>query len=104
MAQVYFWEEAERDYKKLDGTMKRWVEAAEARLIVRGSEIGKDPGNTHYSKLAGFKELKNHKIGIRLIFKVSSEGNIEIIEIVAIGKREDEKIFRTAENRRKKHL
>ncbi|MXQ51994.1 addiction module toxin RelE [Salinicoccus hispanicus] len=104
MREVYFWEEAQKDYKKLDGTMKKWVDAAEERLALRGSEIGKDLGNTHYSKLAGFKELKNQKIGIRLIFKASSEGNIEIIEIVAIGKREDEKIFHTAERRRKNHL
>lgn len=104
MVEVYFWKEAENDYKKLDNTLKRWVNAAEERLRDRGSEIGKDLGNSNYSKLAGFKELKNQKLGIRLIYKVNKEGEIEIIEIVAIGKREAEKVFITAENRRKKRL
>lgn len=92
MAQIYFWEEAEKDYKKLDGMLKQWVDAAEKRLQVRGSEIGKTLGNTNYSKLAGFKELKNQKLGIRLIFKPTIDGHIEIIEIVAIGKRDEEKL------------
>ncbi|MFZ2584923.1 MAG: addiction module toxin RelE [Enterococcus aquimarinus] len=104
MAEVYFWKEAERDYKKLDGTLKQWVNAAEDRLKERGSEIGKDLGNTTYSKLAGFKELKNQRLGIRLIFKPCKDGSIEIIEIIAIGRRADDEIFFTAEKRRKKHL
>jgi len=54
--------------------------------------------------IAGFKELKNQKLGIRLIFKPTTDNQIEIIEIVAIGKREEEKVFLTAEKRRKKHL
>ena len=104
MAKVFFWKEAEKDYKKLDGMLKQWVDAAGERLRIRGSEIGKDLGNTTYSKLAGFKELKNQKLGIRLIFKPTTDNQIEIIEIVAIGKREEEKVFLTAEKRRKKHL
>lgn len=104
MAKVFFWKEAEKDYKKLDGMLKQWVDAAGERLRIRGSEIGKDLGNTTYSKLSGFKELKNQKLGIRLIFKPTTDNQIEIIEIVAIGKREEEKVFLTAEKRRKKHL
>lgn len=100
MAEVFFWKEAEKDYKKLDGSLKQWVDAATARLEQRGSEIGKALRKNSYSKLAGFKELKNDRIGIRLIFKPSSDGTIEIIEIVAIGTREEEKVFKTAEKRR----
>ncbi len=104
MAEVYFWKEAERDYKKLDGTLKQWVNAAEDRLKERGSEIGKDLGNTTYSKLAGFKERENQRLGIRLIFKPCKDGSIEIIASIAIGRRADDEIFFTAEKRRKKHL
>lgn len=100
MAEVLFWKEAEKDYRKLDGSMKQWTDAAVDRLENRGSEIGKPLRNNAYSKLAGFKELKNDRIGIRLIFRPSSEGMIEIIEIVAIGTREEEKVFKTAEKRR----
>lgn len=104
MAEIFFWKEAEKDYKKLDGTLKRWTDSAVDRLKERGAEIGKDLGNTTYSKLAGFKELKNQRLGVRLIFKPTLDGTIEIIEIVAIGKREDKKIFHMAEKRRKKYL
>lgn len=104
MTDVYFWEEAENDYENLDGTLKKWVDTATKRLEDRGSEIGKDLRNTSYSKLAGFKELKHQKLGVRLIFKPMKDNKVEIIEIVVIGKREDEKVFLTAEKRRKKRL
>lgn len=74
------------------------------RLKIRDSEIGKRLNNTNYSKLAGFKELKNQKLGVRLIFKPTKDDQIETIEIVAIGKRDDEKVFLTAEKRRQDHL
>lgn len=32
MAEVFFWKDAERDYKKLDGALKQWTDAAEERL------------------------------------------------------------------------
>lgn len=104
MVKVYFWEEAKKDYKKLDGSLKKWVDIAVDRLTVRGSEIGKDLGNTNYAKLSGYKELKNQKLGIRLIYKSTDEGKVEMIEIVTIGKREDEKVFVKAEKRRRKRL
>lgn len=104
MVNVFYWKEAKKDYKKLDGMLKQWVDTAEERLKIRGSEIGKRLGNTTYSKLAGFKELKNQKLGVRLIFKPTKDNQIEIIEIVAIGKRDEEKVFLTAEKRRKDHL
>ncbi|SEL04380.1 mRNA interferase RelE/StbE [Carnobacterium iners] len=104
MAKVFFWKEAEKDCKKLDGTLKQRVNTAEERLRTRESEIGKDLGNTTYSKLADFKELKNQKLGICFIFKPTKDQQIEITEIVAIGKREEEKVFFAAGKRRKKYL
>lgn len=102
MAKVYFWEEAKKDYQKLDGMLKQWVDTAEKRLEDRGSEIGKILENTNYAKIVGFKELKNQKLGIRLIFRPTTDEQIEIIEIAAIGKRDEEKVFITTEKRRKK--
>lgn len=84
--------------------LKLKVDAAEERLRNRGSEIGKDLGNTAYSKLAGFKELKDQKLGIRLIFKPTKDNPIEIIEIVVVGKREEEKVFLTDEKKRKRYI
>ena len=94
-------QEAADDYRKLDGSLKKWVDKAVERLEEKDVQIGKKLNNNSYSNLAGFKELKNNKLGIRLIFKETSKNQIEIIEIVAIGKREDEKVFKIAEKRRR---
>jgi len=102
MAKLYAWSEAVEDFEKLDGNQKLWVESARDRLEQRGAEIGKDLGNLNYAKLAGFKELKNNKLGLRLIFLPKEKGTIEIIEIAGIGKRADEEIFKIVEKRRKK--
>lgn len=61
-------------------------------------------GNTSYSKLVGLKELKYQKLGVRLIFKSTSDGTIELIEIITIGKRADREVFITANKRRKKRI
>lgn len=100
---VNFWKEAVKDYKKLDGATKKWVNLAIERLEEKGSSIGKKLGNTQYAKLVGFSELKNQRLGIRLIYRTKSDNKIEIIEIVIIGKREDEKVFITADKRINKH-
>lgn len=102
MAKVEFWEEAVKDYRRLDGNLKQWVDVAQKRLEERGSEIGKPLHNNSYSNLAGMKELKYDKLGIRLIFKVSQNDEIEIVEIIVIGARDEGKVFRTAETRRQK--
>lgn len=69
MAEVFFWKEAEKDCNKLDGSLKQWTDAAVDRFEKRGSEIGKPLRNNSYSRLGGFKELKNDKVGIGLIYK-----------------------------------
>lgn len=104
MAKLYAWIEAVEDFEKLDGSQKLWVQDVRDRLEQRGSEIGKDLGNRDYAKLAGFKEVKNQKLGLRLIFIVKGNKDIEIIEIAGVGSRADEEIFKIVEKRRKKRL
>lgn len=104
MARVEFWEEAAKDYRRLAGNLQQWVDVATKRLEERGAEIGKPLHNNNYSNLAGMKELKYDKLGIRLIFKVSQSEQIEIVEIVVIGARDEGKVFRTAEARRQKRI
>lgn len=102
MHKIYAWKEATKDFKKLDGSQKLWVRRVVERLKDRGSEIGKELGNTNYAKLVGFKEIKNRKMGLRLIFIARDDGHVEIIEIAGIGNRADEEIFKSVEKRRKK--
>jgi mRNA interferase RelE/StbE len=49
------------------------------------------------------RKLKHKKLGLRVIFRQSSEG-IEIIEIVVIGKREDDEAYKTAIERLGRNL
>ncbi|MEC6747686.1 addiction module toxin RelE [Marinilactibacillus sp. XAAS-LB27] len=104
MNKIVFWKEAAKEYKNMDGNSKQWVNIAIERLELKGSSIGKLLGNTQYAKLSGFKELKNQKLGLRMIYKATDEGQIEVIEIIVIGKREDAKVFKEAEKRRVKRI
>ena len=47
MAEVFFWKEAERDYKKLDGALKQWVNTAEDRLKKEVLKLVKTSGTRH---------------------------------------------------------
>ena len=61
---------------------------------MRGMEAGQSP----HGNLAQCNKLKNKKMGLRTIFR-EIEGTIQVIQIVAIGKRNKEKICKLAEER-----
>ncbi|MDR1687109.1 MAG: hypothetical protein LBS21_00670 [Clostridiales bacterium] len=48
-----------------------------------------------YGELWDCRKLKHKKLGLRVIFRQSPQ-SIEVIEIVAIGKREDDEVYVTA--------
>lgn len=49
-------------------------------------------------KLADCRKLKHKKLGLRVVFRQSDLG-IEIIEIIVVGKRDDEEVYQLAERR-----
>ncbi|MCL1903984.1 MAG: hypothetical protein FWF94_06170 [Oscillospiraceae bacterium] len=61
-------------------------------------EHGMRAGQELYGKLDDCRKLKHKKLGLRVIFRQSSDG-IEIIEIVVIGKRDDDEVYNIAEER-----
>lgn len=85
---------AVKEYKALDGSTKRMVDNGLARLSLRADEIGKPLRG----ELAGCKELKFRSDGLRIIFRIV-DGVVEIVEIVAIGRRDGNKVFADAERR-----
>jgi mRNA interferase RelE/StbE len=99
MATVRFLKEAQEDYERLDGSQKKWVAAAVHRLEERGGEIGEALGKSASADLRGYKKLKNNQNGLRIIFRENTSGQLEIIEIIVIGKREDFEVYRTAGKR-----
>jgi mRNA interferase RelE/StbE len=99
MATVRFLREAQEDYEKLDGSQKKWVTAAVHRLEKRGGEIGEVLHKSAFADLRGYKKLKNNHHGLRLVFRENTTDELEIIEIIVIGKREDFEVYRTAGKR-----
>ena len=99
MATVRFLREAQEDYARLDGSRKKWVAAAIHRLEERGGEIGEALSKSASADLRGYRKLKNNQNGLRIIFRENTSGQLEIIEIIVIGKREDFEVYRTAGKR-----
>ncbi|MEG1561583.1 MAG: hypothetical protein RR323_04175 [Raoultibacter sp.] len=96
--QIEFYnDEAEKEYRKLDGSIKKLVNVGLKKLEERADEIGKEL----HGPLFGCKELKYLKHGIRVIFRLV-DGIVQVVEIIAIGARKDDEVFETAENRLKK--
>lgn len=51
-----------------------------------------------HGSLARCNKLKNKKMGLRVIFR-EIQGKFEVIQVVVIGKRDKETVYKIAENR-----
>lgn len=94
MYQLEWTQYSKEDYEQLDGSQKIFVNKALDRIQLRGM----DAGQALHGNLANCNKLKNKKMGLRIIFR-EAQGTIEVIQIVAIGKRDKEKIYKMAEER-----
>ncbi|MDT6980685.1 addiction module toxin RelE [Levilactobacillus zymae] len=95
--QIQYLASAKGDYDHLDGSQKILIDKALNRIRLRGMQAGQPLRGA----LAGFNKLKHKRAGLRIIFTQENQ-QIKIIEIVAIGKREDKKVYHLAEQRIKK--
>lgn len=89
-----FHQEAKKEYDNLDSSQRILVDKSFKRI----KEIGMDAGKPLHGKLHFCRKLKHRKAGLRVIFR-QSEHTIEIIEILAIGKRENLNVYQKSENR-----
>ena len=99
MLPLRVYQKAQSDYHQLDGSQKKWVKIAIERCVKANGQIGDLLSNTGKAKLHGCKKLKNNKLGLRIIFRINKQGDVEIIEIIAIDRREDYKVYIEAEKR-----
>lgn len=99
MIDVLFWEAASEDYKRLDGSQRKWVEEAIKRCAKADGQIGEPLANTSIAKLHGCKKLKNQRLGLRIVFRVNVQDGLDVIEIIFIGKREDFIVYQDAGKR-----
>ena len=94
MYQIEWTEYSKDDYVKLDGSQKVFVDKALNRIKLRGM----DAGQPLHGALAQCNKLKNKKMGLRVIFR-EVHGKLEVIQVVVIGKRDKETVYKIAENR-----
>ena len=94
MHQIEWTEYSRDDYDKLDGSQKVFVDKALNRIKLRGM----DAGQPLHGALAQCNKLKNKKMGLRVIFR-DVQGKFEVIQVVVIGKRDKETVYKIAENR-----
>ena len=85
--------EAEKDYKKLDGSIKKLVNKKIDELADKPF-LGEQLGNKQNIDLTGFYKIYVSKKSYRIVYRLLSPDEIEIIEIWGIGKREKEEIYK----------
>lgn len=87
--------DVEKEYQKLDGSQRRLVRIAVAKLKTRADEIG----TLLHGELAGCKKIKWRNAGLKMVFRIREDGMVEIAEIVAIGRRDRSEVYKTAVGR-----
>jgi len=96
--EAVFIEEAKKDYKKLDGSIKKLVNVALSKMEERADELGEELTSKHGLNLIGCRKIKFRKAGIRLVYRIVGD-KAEIAEIIIVGKREDNEVYREAYKR-----
>ena len=94
MYEIIYNKLSQKDYENLEGSQKIFVNKGLAKIQQDGMAVGE----ALHGNLSGCNKLKNKKLGLRIVFTQRKRG-IEIIEIVAIGKRSDKEVFVDAEYR-----
>ena len=95
-----FYEEAEKDLSKLNNSIKKLF-VKKLSQIIKNPEIGKDLGNKNNLKLSGLKKVYFDNKKYRIVYEIKE--NEIIIHIIAIGKRENMKVYKEAAKRYEKH-
>ena len=90
---IEFIPEASKDYQKLDGSIKKHVNKKLDELSQKPL-LGEQLGNKNNIDLTGFYKIYIAKKSYRIVYRLISPTNIEIIEIWGIGKRDKEEIYK----------
>lgn len=97
---VEFIPEAEDDFNDLDGSIQKQV-AKKIDALAESPFLGELLGNKFGINLTGFYKLYVVKKKYRIVYHLIGD-RLEIIEIVAIGKRDKEEIYRLVAKRFKR--
>jgi mRNA interferase RelE/StbE len=95
---IEFIQAAYREYSKLDGSVKKIVDKKLGELS-KNPFLGKPLGKKYNIDLTGFFKLYAAKKQYRIVYRLLSPTEVEIIEIWGIGKRDKEAIYRLIHQR-----
>lgn len=96
---IAFHPEAQNDYLKLDKGVQLRV-ARQLNKIANSPELGQKLGNIQGIDLTGFRKMYAEKKQIRIVYEVIDDELF--VHIVAIGKRKDMEVYKSASKRIKK--
>lgn len=85
--------DAADDFRRLDGSLKQPV-AKQLKKLETSPLLGEHLGNKAGLDLTGYYKLYAAKKGIRIVYRIIEQE--VIVEVVAIGKREDLAVYRTS--------
>lgn len=97
---IEFLPDAQKDFEALDGSIKKEA-VKKIDSLTKNPFLGKPLGNKYGIDLTGFYKLYLAKKKYRIVYHLIGK-YIEVIEIVGIGKRDQEEIYRLAARRLKK--
>jgi mRNA interferase RelE/StbE len=85
--------EAADDFRHLDGSLKKPV-AKQLKKLETSPLLGEHLGNRAGLDLTGYYKLYAAKKGVRIVYRIIEQH--VIVEVVAIGKREDMSVYQTS--------
>lgn len=97
--QLEYFRKAKEEYGNLEGNQLVFVNKGLDMIKV----LGMKAGQPLHGPLAGCHKLKNKKMGLRIVFRQKSH-HIEIIQIIAIGKRRRAEVYKQAAERIKNNI
>lgn len=103
---VAYLPEAEKDFAELDGSQRKLIRKAIAKVSQNPLSdfeggLGKPLSNKRGIELAGFLKIKLKASGLRIVYKL--ERRAEEMLIVIIGARADEEVYELSQKRIDQH-
>jgi mRNA interferase RelE/StbE len=97
---IEFLPDAEKDFDALDGSIRKEV-TKKIDALADNPFLGKPLGKKYGVDLTGFYKLYVSKKKYRIVYRLIGK-HIEVIEIVGIGKRDKEEVYKLVARRLKK--
>ena len=94
--EIKFHPDALREFCELDGSIKKLVKKQLDKLKT-SPFLGEELGNKNGYDLTGYRKMYACKKQIRIVYSIVE--NVLLVNIIAIGKREDMEVYEIAANR-----